>query len=151
MYLSSSVLRGTGGRIRPLASALALTLFTGLTASASASYNPVIELNKTLPAVMLANTLAASPVEGKAYYTIVFKDAPVATYDGSVPGIPAPGAVLRNGQPTGKTDIHSPAAQAYVSHLQMQQQAFLDNLGATVRSEEHTSELQSRENLVCRL
>ena len=132
MYLSSSVLRGTGGRIRPLASALALTLFTGLTASASASYNPVIELNKSLPAVMLANTLAASPVEGKAYYTIVFKDAPVATYDGSVPGIPAPGALLRNGQPTGKTDIHSPAAQAYVSHLQMQQQAFLDNLGATV-------------------
>ena len=109
-----------------------MTLFTGLTASAAASYNPVIELGHALPSVVLANTLVASPVEGTAYYTVVFKEAPVATYDGSIPGIPAPANLLRDGQPTGKLDLKSPAALAYVSHLQIRQQAFLDNLSATV-------------------
>jgi hypothetical protein len=132
MKVSSSVLRGAGGRTTPLASALALTLFTGLAASASAAYNPIIELSQTLPAAMLANTLNPSPAEGPSYYTIVFKEAPVATYDGSTAGIPAPGNVIRNGTVTGKVDVKSPAAQAYVSHLQIKQQAFLDTLSATL-------------------
>ena len=132
MNVSSSMMRGAVGRASPLASALALTLFTGLASSASASYNPIVDLARTLPGAVSANTLMSSPAEGPAYYTIVFKDAPVATYDGSVAGIPAPGNVLRNGVITGKVDVKSPAAQAYVSHLQVQQQAFLDNLSATL-------------------
>ncbi|MBX3699144.1 MAG: S8 family serine peptidase [Dokdonella sp.] len=134
MKSSSSVMRGMVGRTTPLASALALTLFTGLASSASAAYNPIIELSQTLPTAVLAttNTLNASPAEGAAYYTIVFKDAPVATYDGSVAGIPAPGNVVRSGVITGKVDVKSPAALAYISHLQVKQQAFLDNLSATL-------------------
>ncbi len=132
MNVSSSMMRGAVGRASPLASALALTLFTGLAGSASASYNPVIELARALPGAMPANTLLASPVEGLAWYTIVFKDAPLATYDGSVAGIPQPSRLVRNGEVTGKLDTKSPAALAYVSHLQVRQQAFLDNLSTSL-------------------
>lgn len=132
MNVSSSRMRGAAGRTSPLASALALTLITGLASSASASYNPVIELARTLPTAMLAGTLNASPAEGPVYYTIVFKNAPLATYDGSVAGIPVPSRIVRNGEASGKLDVNSPAAQAYVSHLQVQQQAFIDQLGVSL-------------------
>ncbi|MGB0135378.1 S8 family serine peptidase [Dokdonella sp.] len=132
MKLSSAASRGRYNRAKPLASALALTLFTGLTASASAAYNPVVNVAQALPATALATTLVASDISAPAYYTIVFKEAPLATYAGNVSGLPAPSALLRNGEPTGKLDVKSPAALAYVSYLQGKQEVFISQLGNTL-------------------
>ncbi|MEZ5461140.1 S8 family serine peptidase [Dokdonella sp.] len=129
MKSSSVALRDRFGRAKPLASALALTLFTGISASASATYNPVVNIAQAMPATALFNTLLASPAEGPAYYTIVFKEAPLATYAGNVPGLPAPSMLLRNGQPSGKLDVKSPEALAYVSYLQGKQEVFISQLG----------------------
>src|SRR5690606_40208537 len=56
-------------------------------------------------------------------------------------------------QPVGDVhhgDFHTARSEA-ISRLQAQQAAADDNGMLVGRSEEHTSELQSRENLVCRL
>lgn len=129
MKLSTAVSSAFLGRATPLAGALALTFFTGISATASAAYNPLVELAKTLPATALSNTLLASPSEGPAYYTIVFKEAPLATYAGGVSGLPAPSMLFRNGVPSGKLDVRSPEALAYVSYLQGKQEVFIGQLG----------------------
>jgi len=117
-------------RLTPLASALALTLMSGLTASASASFNPIISMVGTVPKTLSANVLMPSPAGDVAYYTIVLKDAPVATYAGELAGLPPPDRLIR-GATTGKLDLNSPATQAYVSYLQTRQDAFVADIGAT--------------------
>ena len=76
--------------------------------------------------------MLASPAEGPAYYTVVFKEAPLATYAGEVANLPAPGSLLRNGLPTAKIDVNSPSALAYVSYLETRQQSFVDELSNTL-------------------
>ncbi len=130
MNWSYSVLQRAGRRSTPLASALALTLFTGVAASISASaYNPVFDVVTALPKVIAANSLSASPAEGMAYYTIIFKEAPLATYGGEIASLRAPDNIIRQGIPSAKIDVNSPAAVAYVSYLAGKQEAFIDQFG----------------------
>ncbi|MEO7934695.1 MAG: S8 family serine peptidase, partial [Dokdonella sp.] len=134
MNWTSTVARVARRRSTPLASALALTLMTGFTSSVSAtSYNPILNLSAALPKVALANTLMPSPAEGPAYYTIVFKEAPLATYAGEVANLRAPDSAVRNGMPIAKIDVNSAPARAYVSYLETRQQAFVDDLSSSLR------------------
>lgn len=125
----SHVLPDKFGRATPLASALALTFFTGISGTVSAAGNPVAYVAQALPAATLSDTSTASSSEDSAYYTIVFKEAPLATYAGSVSGLPAPSRLIHNGLPSGKLDVKSPEALAYVSYLQGKQDAFINQLG----------------------
>nr|WP_325141706.1 S8 family serine peptidase [Dokdonella sp.] len=107
---------------------------TGLTSSASATpYNPIIDLATTLPKLASANTLLASPAEGSAYYTVVFKEEPLATYGGEIAGLRAPDHLIRNGMPSAKIDVNSASARAYVSYLETRQEAFIDELSTNLR------------------
>lgn len=134
MNWTSTVLRGAKRRTTPLASALALTLMTGLTSSAGAtSYNPIINFSATLPKIASTSTLLASPVEGPAWYTVVFKEAPLATYAGEVANLPAPAHIERNGVSSAKIDMDSAAARAYVGYLETRQQAFVDELSGNLQ------------------
>ena len=134
MNWSSTLLRIAGKRATPLASALALTLLSGVSASASASaYNPIIDISMTLPKLVSVNTLLASPAEGPAYYTVVFKEAPLATYAGDISGLRAPDHVMRQGVASAKIDVNSASARAYVSYLETKQEAFVDELSASLR------------------
>lgn len=134
MNWTNTVLRGAGRRMTPLASALALTLMTGLSSSVAAtSYNPIINFSATLPKLASANTVLASPAEGSAYYTIVFKEAPLATYGGEIPSLRAPDhVVLRNGITSAKVNVNSAPALAYVSYLASKQQTFIDELSGNL-------------------
>lgn len=134
MNWSSIALQRAKRRATPLASALALTLMTGLTSSVSATpYNPIINLATTLPSLTSANTLLPSPAEGMAYYTIVFKESPLATYRGELPNLRGPENVVRQGIPSAKIDVNSAPALAYVSYLASKQQTFIDDLGSNLR------------------
>ena len=150
MNWSSIALRLAGKRATPLASALALTLVTGVSASVSASaYNPIADVSMTLAKVAASNTLLASPVEGPAYYTIVFKEAPVATYGGEVSGLRAPDHVVRQGVTTAKVDVNSAPALAYVNYLASKQQSFIDELsGSYGRSIDVMARMQHALNAV---
>ncbi|MGB3047059.1 S8 family serine peptidase, partial [Dokdonella sp.] len=107
---------------------------TGLTSSAAAtSYNPIINFSATLPKLASTSTLLASPAEGPAYYTVVFKEAPLATYAGEVANLPAPGHIERNGVSSAKIDMESAAARAYVGYLETRQQAFVDELSGNLQ------------------
>ncbi len=129
MNWSPIALQSAKRRATPLASALALTLMTGLTSSASATpYNPIINLAMTLPSLATANSLMPSPAEGPAYYTIVFKEAPLATYRGELPSLRGPENVLRQGIPIAKINVNSAPALAYVNYLASKQQSFIDEL-----------------------
>ncbi|MBK7210698.1 MAG: S8 family serine peptidase [Xanthomonadales bacterium] len=134
MNWTSTMARFAKRRATPLASALALTLMTGLTSSAAAtSYNPIINFSATLPKLASTSTLLASPAEGPAWYTVVFKEAPLATYAGEVANLPAPGHIERNGVSSAKIDMESAAARAYVGYLETRQQAFVDELSGNLQ------------------
>ena len=134
MNWTSTVIRGAKRRTTPLASALALTLMTGLTSSVGATtYNPIINFSATLPKIASTSTLLASPVEGPAWYTVVFKEAPLATYAGEVASLPAPGHIERNGVSSAKIDMDSAAARAYVGYLETRQQAFVDEMSGNLQ------------------
>ena len=77
--------------------------------------------------------MLASPAEGPAYYTVVFKEAPLATYAGEVANLPAPGHIERNGVSSAKIDMESAAARAYVGYLETRQQAFVDELSGNLQ------------------
>ncbi len=115
----------------PVAGALALTLFTGLTASASASFNPVVDVARVVHASASAAVLMPSPAGDVAYYTVVFKEAPLATYAGEVAGIPAPERQQR-GAATGKLDLESAGAVAYVGYLESRQQSQIQAIEASL-------------------
>ncbi len=106
-------------RMTPVAGALALTLFAGLTASASASFNPVTDVVRVLPAV--AGAATGDTEQGAALYTIVFKEPALASYAGTIAGLPRPER-LQRGATTGKINLESASAQAYLRYLEGRQQ-----------------------------
>ena len=112
-------------RFKPLAGALALTFFGGISAHAG---TPLLEPTIGQLAAQTGK-LQASPAGDAAYYTIVFKEPALAGYDGgnALFSVPERTAVR------GKLDVNAPEAIAYVSHLQGQQEAFLNDLGQDLR------------------
>ncbi|MEZ5462618.1 S8 family serine peptidase [Dokdonella sp.] len=125
-------LHAARSRTTPLASALALTLLSGMAATASASSVTVLDLARALSGASMGNTTASTPATDSAYYTIVFKEAALATYAGEVPGLRAPERIVRQGVTTSKLDVNSPASLAYVAHLESRQQTFIDDLANTL-------------------
>ena len=73
---------------------------------------------------------AANPDE-RVRYTIVFKDAPLATYRGGVAGYPA-AARVASGRRAGRLDPKAPASLAYVAYLAERQRVFLADFSATI-------------------
>lgn len=120
------------GRMTPLAGALALTLLTGLTVSASTTLNPVVNLANSLASSMSANTLEPTPTNGTDFYTVVLRDEPVATYTGGTNGLAAP-ARRTNTSGRNKLDLEAPATKAYAEFLLNQQNAFINELSGTYR------------------
>ncbi|MGB0135240.1 S8 family serine peptidase, partial [Dokdonella sp.] len=132
MKFSSSSSRCGRNRTTPLASALAITLLTGMAATASASSNAVVDFARALPGAALGNTSATTPAAESAYYTIVFKQAALATYGGEVAGLRVPDRLMRQGVPTAKLDVKSPASVAYVAYLESKQQSFINELASSL-------------------
>lgn len=121
------------GRLTPLAGALALSLLTGLTVSASTTLNPVVELASALNSSLSANTLDPSPADaGSAFYTVVLRDDPVATYAGNSPGLAAPARQASSGARR-KLDLNAPSTKAYADHLLTRQNSFIDELNGKYR------------------
>ncbi|WP_440224316.1 S8 family serine peptidase [Dokdonella sp. MW10] len=84
-----------------------------------------------LPKAASAAVLMPSPAGDVAYYTVVFKEAPLATYAGEVAGIPAPERQQR-GAATGKLDLESAGAVAYVSYLEARQQGQIQSIESSL-------------------
>src|SRR5690606_41426723 len=90
-------------------------------------------------------------------YTTLFRSDRVLVQVGGhddprVPGpelVELPAHLVREDTEVARVETHG--AQPGARHLDGGRHALLDVVGVHQRSEEHTSELQSRENLVCRL
>lgn len=116
-------------RATPLASALALTLVTGLAVSPAASTHPTLDMVRVASQSAWAGVLMPTPAGDSAYYTVVLKGEPLATYRGGIPGLPVPSR-LTQGPRSGRIDMESPGARAYVSHLESVQASFVNELSA---------------------
>ena len=122
-----AIRRAGSARMTPLASALALTLFSGLAVSVTP---PMMDGPGSVPGTAAATQLMDSPAStGTALYTIVFKDAPVATYAGEVAGYARPQRILQ-GATTGKLDIQASTTVSYVNYLQNRQDVVIAEIGA---------------------
>jgi len=64
---------------------------------------------------------------GPALYTVLLREAPLASYDGSISGLPATSPRLTG---AAKLDAKSPESQAYRTYLASQQDAFVAELEA---------------------
>jgi subtilisin family serine protease len=133
MTLSYTASRGARNRTKPLASALAVTLLAGMAATGSASANTALDFVRALPGSALGNTSASTPAADSAYYTIVFRQAPLATYAGEIAGLRAPERLVKQGVRTAKLDVKSQASVAYVAHLASIQQSFIDEMASSLR------------------
>jgi hypothetical protein len=118
------------GRRAALTSALALTLMSGFAATAATPFNPVFDLQRGMQASALSGVVMPSIADGLANYTIVFKEAPLATYDGELAAYRAPGKRVINGVTTSKLDVNSVAARSYVSYLDSKQNAFVGEVSS---------------------
>ena len=67
-----------------------------------------------------AKAAAGDPRRGKGTFILMFKEAPLATYKGTVQGLPAPDRV-RKAKGAMRIDVAGDAAQEYVAYLQQQQ------------------------------
>src|SRR5207302_2707776 len=97
-----------------------------------------------------------NPTAPTSTYTLSLHDALPIFFTEDV--LAGPGRLLRNGavQVVGGRDVDHldiPAGEHFfpVYGVRLEAETFLPFQGTGGRSEEHTSELQSRENLVCRL
>lgn len=90
---------------------------------------PALAVVSSAPAHAVAHA-AATPDE-RVRYTIVFEDAPLATYRGGVAGYPA-AARIATGLRAGRLDVHAPASRAYVEYLAGRQRAFVADFSAAI-------------------
>ena len=86
-------------------------MVTGLTVSAATLTQQAGTLAAPLASAIAAGTLAPTPGSVLERYTVVFKDAPVATYAGEIPGLAAPVRRAANGG-RNKLDLSAPATVA---------------------------------------
>jgi subtilisin family serine protease len=70
-----------------------------------------------------ARAVKAGDMRDRGTFTVVLKDVPVASYQGTVPGIPAPRLAKSRGGVMRK-DMRSDGAVAYARHLQQRQVQF---------------------------
>ena len=70
-----------------------------------------------------ARAVKAGVPGDRGTFTVVFKDVPVASYAGTVPGIPAP-RMAKSGSGVMRKDMRSDGAVAYARHLQQRQVQF---------------------------
>lgn len=126
-------------RLTPLTSALLLTLSAG----AAAMDAPDAPLGLFVERVSKSAEVARHPKSDlgeAAYYTVVFRQPPVTTYSGGVPGLAATAGPLRG---AGKPRFDTPDALAYISHLEVQQERFHREMEQTfARSVDVTARMQ---------
>ena len=81
-----------------------------------------MSLFRVLPLLLIVAVWSADGLASpeRAAYTVLFREAPLARYDGDVSGLPAP---KRTRAPSGRLrlDVAGPEAQAYVGFLRAQQ------------------------------
>ena len=79
---------------------------------------------------------AATREERPGRYIIVYREAPLASYDGKVPGLPAPPSLAATSRhrTTGsdRIDVKSAQARAYVAHLQKRQKLHENTIAGTL-------------------
>src|SRR5690606_39579997 len=92
--------------------------------------------------LFLVSTIRRPPRSTLFPYTTLFRSGPWALRSRISEG-PLGQSVLTTGQPQASASIRTPGSPSQREHRTKTE--------ARDRSEEHTSELQSRENLVCRL
>lgn len=137
-----------GVRMKPLATALVLTMLTGLTVSAATLTSQVPQLPETMAHATAGGTLNLSPGSTVERYTVVLREAPVASYAGEIPGLAAPVRRSANGG-RNKLDLQAPATTAYIEHLVNRQNAFINELNASLgRQVQVTARMQHALNAV---
>ncbi|MGQ0801774.1 MAG: S8 family serine peptidase [Pseudomarimonas sp.] len=117
------------GRMAPLSASLAVTFFSGLAVSPAASTHPTLDMVRAAEPAVSPNTLLPMTVGDSAYYTVVLREDPVASYRGGLPGLPMP-ARRTPGATSGKLDMQSPATRAYATYLENRQFAFLSDINS---------------------
>lgn len=120
MNASQSLLHARKSRLTPLAAALTLALSSGAVASG------------TVMPETTGTHASSSEVAEQALYIVQLREAPLATYNGGLDGLPMP---ARRSDRARKLDVNAPSSRAYVSHLQAQQGAFLERIGADLGRE----------------
>ena len=68
------------GRVTPLASALALTLFTGLAVSPAASTHPTLDMARGVAQAAPIGNLLPTPAADSAYYTVILNSHQINTF-----------------------------------------------------------------------
>ena len=77
---------------------------------------------------------AAKPAERPGPYIIVYREAALAAYDGSIAGLPAPPSLAARRPTKGadRIDVRSAQARAYVAHLEQRQRLHENTIAATL-------------------
>ncbi len=77
---------------------------------------------------------AAKPAERPGPYIVVYKEAALAAYDGSIAGLPAPPSLAARRPTKGadRIDVRSAKARAYVAHLEKRQRLHENTIAATL-------------------
>jgi hypothetical protein len=110
--------------------------------SSAALATPDVALDRRFDARDAHAPYAPFDAEGRARYTIVLREAPLASYRGGTPGFARP-PVVASGPRRGRPDVGSPQARAYVDHLEQGQGAFVAEAARTHGRERSTRSTRS--------
>jgi subtilisin family serine protease len=107
-------------------------VFTGTSRAQPSASTASTDAAITAPAGRKGDTALRADSDRIKTYVVVFRDAPLATYQGGVAGIAKP---ARKGNGRGRIDANAPASRKYVGFLADRQRGYEKRIGAALGRE----------------